>query len=162
MKIFRGRRSCVRKGRLNNEEGFTLIEIIAVIIILGIMAAVAVPKFFSMQEDAKQAVVNGALAEGAARFNHAYGKYILDHSSAPTDIADLTTGDIATPPDYLGPDGATGATVGDFEIKWAAGTEDDEVDITVISCKTINNGDPLVAGPDLTLVKTIEGIEWGT
>ncbi len=162
MKFFRVGRNRVRKGRLNNEEGFTLIEIIAVIIILGIMAAVAVPKFFSMQEDAKQAVINGALAEGAARFNHAYGKYILMHSAAPPDIAALTTGDTATPPDYLGPDAATGATVGDFVIKWTAGTASDEVDVTVISCETINNGDPLVAGPNLILVKTIKGIEWGS
>jgi len=40
-----------KKGLLRNEKGFTLIEIIAVIIIMGILAAVAVPKFFSMQED---------------------------------------------------------------------------------------------------------------
>ena len=65
------------KGLLRNEQGFTLIEIIAVIIIMGILAAVAVPKFFSMQEDAKIAALNGGLSEAIARFNHAYAKYIL-------------------------------------------------------------------------------------
>ena len=55
------------KKIFKNEKGFTLIEIIAVIIIMGILAAVAVPKFFSMQEDAKRAALNGALSEAAAR-----------------------------------------------------------------------------------------------
>ena len=67
-----------KKLSCKNEEGFTLIEIIAVIIIMGILAAVAVPKFFSMQEDAKKAALNGALSEAAARFNHAYARFILD------------------------------------------------------------------------------------
>ena len=153
MKIFANKKSCI-----NNEEGFTLIEIIAVIIILGIMAAVAVPKFFSMQDDAKQAVIYGALAEGAVRFNHAFGKYILENSSAPPDITALTTGD--TDGEYLTGAGATGATVGDFVITWTA--SGDDVNVTIISCKTINNGETLVAGPDLIIVKTIQGIDWGT
>ncbi|MFC1859333.1 hypothetical protein ACFL9U_15085, partial [Thermodesulfobacteriota bacterium] len=78
----------------------TLIEIIAVIIIIGILAAVAVPKFFSMQEDAKKAALQGALAEAQARFNHAYAKYILTEKKAPSAITDLT---VAA---YLGADGA--------------------------------------------------------
>jgi len=78
-----------KRKMLKNEKGFTLIEIIAVIIIMGILAAVAVPKFFSMQDDAKKAAVNGALSEAAARFNHAFSKYILDVKKAPADVAVL-------------------------------------------------------------------------
>ena len=38
---------------MRNERGFTLIELIIVMVVLGIMAALAIPKFFNISEDAK-------------------------------------------------------------------------------------------------------------
>ena len=46
-----------------NEEGFTLVEVIAVLVILGILAAVAVPKFFDMQATARTKALEGAIGE---------------------------------------------------------------------------------------------------
>jgi len=55
------------------QSGFTLIELIAVIVILSIMAATAVPRFINMQDEAAQAAVNGVAGslESASALNHA-------------------------------------------------------------------------------------------
>ena len=72
------------------QGGFTLIELIAVIIILGILAAVITPKYFDMTERAQQSAYQGALAEAAARLNMSYAQYILETNVRPTTVANLT------------------------------------------------------------------------
>lgn len=81
-----------------NEKGFTLIELVLVIVVLGILAAVAVPKFLDLQTAARDARTKGALAalRGAITLLHA--QYLLDTTStydatsvlAQTDISGTT------------------------------------------------------------------------
>jgi prepilin-type N-terminal cleavage/methylation domain-containing protein len=91
-----------------NEKGFTLIEIIAVLVILAIMAAVAIPKYMNMQSQAAINAASGALAAGASNVSMTYANMLINGTST----ANLTAANVAA---------NSSTSLGDYTATYAAG-----------------------------------------
>jgi len=63
------------------DRGFTLIELVIVIVILGILAAVAIPKYEDMQEQARSATLKGQLGSIRSAVAIQYGRNALNGSA---------------------------------------------------------------------------------
>ncbi|MBL0466705.1 prepilin-type N-terminal cleavage/methylation domain-containing protein [Aeromonas veronii] len=84
---------------MKKQAGFTLIELVIVIIILGILAVTAAPKFLNLQDDAKKSAAQGVQAAVSSSAQLVYSKSALEGeervSSAAVTGSDGTSIDTA-------------------------------------------------------------------
>lgn len=66
----------------SNRKGFTLIEIIVVLVILGVLVAFAIPKYVDMQAKANTKALEGALAEGMSTCFLQYARLSLSNGAS--------------------------------------------------------------------------------
>ena len=82
---------------MQNQKGFTLVELVVVIVILGILAATALPRFVNLTQDARISAVNGFAGGLRSAVGVSQARYMATGTMTATSIsmADGTTVTVA-------------------------------------------------------------------
>ncbi|WP_024589863.1 MULTISPECIES: prepilin-type N-terminal cleavage/methylation domain-containing protein [unclassified Pseudoalteromonas] len=122
--------------QMNKQAGFTLVELIIVIVILGILAVTAAPRFLNLQGDANASTLEGLQGSIRSGMNIVNGKSIIasDHKKATAEVT-VDTGD-AVDTVYGYPAATLAAFEAFLDVSFAPSTAPDTDDFNIDATTT--------------------------
>ncbi|KMV30128.1 MSHA biogenesis protein MshA [Photobacterium swingsii] len=106
---------------MKRQGGFTLIELVVVIVILGILAVTAAPRFLNLQGDARNAALQGLKGAINGGAGIVYGKAAIEGKESSKDVVNVGTGNAAVKTIYGYPTATSAgivATLSNFNDDW--------------------------------------------
>ncbi len=86
---------CRKSGMGVGARAFTLIELIAVLVVLAVLSGVALPKYFDYSARAKSSALQGALGGVRSSLANFFSNSVIEGTAAYPTLAELTTsGDV--------------------------------------------------------------------
>lgn len=146
---------------MRKQSGFTLIELIIVIVILGILAVTAAPRFIDLQSDAKAATLDGVKAalQGGSQLVYAKAAIQGKQNQATATVTIAGVGNISTVYGYPDAESFTAIMAGSSAAVTdiAAFAEIDEAEFDIIEAAATADGSANTSASDDEFVIVFQG-----